>query len=1050
MLNKRINVRGTALLPKDTRDRYRQKIARITLDAMVQFVGLLDERGTVLEINQVALDAVGIKLSDVEGRPFWTTFWWQVSKEINEELQTSIRRAAQGEFVRWDTEIYGRAGGKETIIIDASLIPVKDEQGNVVFIAAEGRDITEKKAYEREIERQRKELAKLDELKTQFFANISHEFRTPLTLMLGPIDDALGDDEVDLPAVQRERIIMVQRNALRLQKLVNALLDFSRVEAGRIQAVYEPTDLASLTHELASSFRSACERAGLVLNISTDALPEPVFVDHEMWEKIVLNLVSNAFKFTFEGQIDVSVRAVGGRAVLRVSDTGTGIPETELPRIFERFHRVEGGRGRTYEGTGIGLALVQELARLHKGEVTVESNFGRGTTFTVSLPFGSAHLPQDRIESTRSQVSTATRVEAFVSEALRWPPDGILTEAVGPPRAAPPRVAAQRARILLADDNADMREYLHRLLAASYEVTAVADGESAIAEAKRVRPDLVLTDVMMPRLDGFGLLQRLRADSHLRDLPVVILSARSGEEAKAEGMLMGADDYLVKPFSARELLARVGAHLKMAQTRQEMIDALRHRTAQFETLLDRAPIGVFMVDTSFRILEVNPVALPEFGNIPGGVIGRDLREILPIIWERKSADQILGIFQHTLQTGEAFAAPEWSGVRADRGTIEHYDWKLDRIVLADGQFGLVCYFRDISERVQADSTRQLLLGELNHRIKNTLATVQAIAQQTLRRTKDPRDFANRFYGRIQSLARVHSLMTASDWRGADLRELIRDQLLQGAVDETRLTALGPAIRLAPQKSIHLALMLHELGTNSAKYGALSAAGGWIAVSWSVKDGQLELRWVERGGPAVSAPLSRGFGTTLIEQSAKSEGGSAQMLCEAEGVTWEIMLPLPPVPGSDVLGAAEAALVHPPHSEMETGGTRPALTGWRFLVVEDEPLIGLDLADTLQRAGAQVLGPVGTESEALQLIEETQFEGALLDANLHGRPVDAIAAALTRRHIPFVFVTGYGGEGLRTSFKHAPALTKPVNDRQLVDALRRLQRKADNIVRLKSQ
>jgi PAS domain S-box-containing protein len=335
-----LTVRGTAILADDTREQYRQKIARITLDSMVQFVGLLDADGTVLEINQVALDAVGIKLSEVEGKPFWTTFWWQVSDQINTTLRESIRRAALGEFVRWDTEIYGRAGGKETIIIDASLMPVKDERGNVVFIAAEGRDITEKKAYEREIARQREELAKLDELKTRFFANISHEFRTPLTLMLGPLEDAIADAAEPLPARQRERIAMVERNGLRLQKLVNALLDFSRMEAGRLQAVYQATDLSALTHDLASSFRAACEKAGLTLAINTPSLREPVYIDHQMWEKIVLNLVSNAFKFTLEGRIEIDVSKEKGFAVLRVSDTGTGIPGAELPRIFERFHLV--------------------------------------------------------------------------------------------------------------------------------------------------------------------------------------------------------------------------------------------------------------------------------------------------------------------------------------------------------------------------------------------------------------------------------------------------------------------------------------------------------------------------------------------------------------------------------------------------------------------------------------------------------------------------------------------------------------------------------------
>ncbi len=504
-----VSVRGTELQPGDSREQYRQKLARITLDSMVQFVGLLDAAGTVLEINQVALDGVGIQLADVEGKPFWTTFWWQVSPEINAGLREMIRRAAAGEFVRWDTEIYGRAGGKETIIIDASLMPVKDEQGKVAFITAEGRDITEKKAHEREIARQREELAQLDKLKTQFFANISHEFRTPLTLMMGPLDDTLADP-AGLSAANRERLELARRNSVRLLKLVNTLLDFSRIEAGRMTASYEPTDLCALTTELASVFRSAVERAGMRLVIDCPPLPEMVYVDRELWEKIVLNLLSNAFKFTFEGEIEISLRQTGSAVEMTVRDTGTGIPADEIPRLFERFHRVKGARGRSYEGSGIGLALVQELVKLNGGNVRAESTLGQGTSFVVSVPVGKEHLPEERIQAERALTSTALSAEVYVGEAERWLPNEAATfgEALlasQPPNSSQLRAEvpeAQRDLIVVADDNADMREYVSRLLANEYRVLAVENGERAVEATRQQHPALLLTDAAAGRNAG--------------------------------------------------------------------------------------------------------------------------------------------------------------------------------------------------------------------------------------------------------------------------------------------------------------------------------------------------------------------------------------------------------------------------------------------------------------------------------------------------------------------------------------------------------------------
>ncbi|OWK39836.1 ATP-binding protein [Fimbriiglobus ruber] len=427
------------------------------------------------------------------------------------------------------------------------------------------------RAYEEE-RRRAEELAELDRAKTAFFSNVSHEFRTPLTLMLGPLEDTLAGRTLD--GSDREHVTVAHRNGLRLLKLVNALLDFSRIEAGRVEAAFEPTDLAALTVDLASTFRSAMEKAGLTFDVDCPPLSELVFVDPDMWEKVVLNLLSNAFKFTLTGRVTVGLRSTGGAVELTVEDTGVGIPAAEIGRVFERFHRIEGADGRTHEGTGIGLALVKELVKLHGGTVTVESEPGSGTKFTVTLLFGREHFPPGHVcAEGRSRTSLAS---PFVEEALRWlPGEHVVQDA---PNEGP------LARIVLADDNADMREYVARLLSVRYEVTAVADGEAALAAIHRSPPELVLSDVMMPRLDGFGLLARLRADPRTASVPVVILSARAGEEAKVEGLDAGADDYLVKPFSGKELLARVRATLETARLRQDSA----HREQRERSLKEEA------------------------------------------------------------------------------------------------------------------------------------------------------------------------------------------------------------------------------------------------------------------------------------------------------------------------------------------------------------------------------------------------------------------------------------------------------------------------------
>lgn len=447
-------------------------------------------------------------------------------------------------------------------------------------------------------------MAELDRAKTVFFSNVSHEFRTPLTLMLGPLEDAIHAPGGEL---QPGQTVLLHRNALRLQKLVNTLLDFSRVEAQRLEASFEPVDLKVLTEELAGVFRSAIEDAGLQLYVRCESLPELLYVDRDMYEKIVLNLISNAFKFTLQGCIEVGLEDAGEHVELRVSDTGCGIADENLPRVFERFYRIEGQAARTHEGTGIGLALVQELVRLHAGSLQVHSQLAQGSTFTVRLRKGCQHLPGECIRTVPMPSPTTPKGQHYLQEALRWLPSALPAGKAG---SAPGRGDVQlsrdaRARIVCADDNADMREYLQGLLAAFYEVEAVADGLQALELIRQRPPQLVIADVMMPGLDGFGLLQALRNNALTRNVPVLLLSARAGEEAQIEGIHSGADDYLIKPFSSRELLARVKAQLRLASLREQTNAALRANERRLRAIIEQLPAGVGVSDLDGRWVLTN-------------------------------------------------------------------------------------------------------------------------------------------------------------------------------------------------------------------------------------------------------------------------------------------------------------------------------------------------------------------------------------------------------------------------------------------------------------
>ena len=560
--------------------------------------------------------------------------------------------------------------------------------------------ISNARAYEAE-RRRAEELAKLDNAKTAFFSNVSHELRTPLTLILGPLEEALAECPTEDSSLR-----LAYRNALRLLRLVNTLLDFSRIEAGRITARFEPVDLPAFTADLASNFRSAAEKAGIDLVIDTQPLEHPLYVDPQMWEKIVLNLVSNAVKHTFQGSIHVRLGEADGGASLSVTDTGSGIPEDELPRIFDRFHRVESVERRTYEGTGIGLALVQELVHVHKGTISVTSELGRGSRFEVWLPFGSAHLPADSVtDQSKGTDPTRTDSAAFVDEAMGWLPNETSDQQTDGPVMDPTERAVPSSSVLIVEDNPDMRSYLARLLSPSYLVATAVDGLEALEAIRRSKPNLVLTDAMMPGMDGFGLIRCIREDPELAELPVIMLSARAGEEATLEGLDKGADDYIVKPFAAQALLAKVQSCLRLTQLRREaalkekaLWEAAETSRMRLDLVLQRMQDIFVLIDADWRYSFVSESAARAAGSSREEMIGQ-------VCW--RSFSQLTGT---PLEVGLRRAMAQRTSTRVDvwsEAMGSHYELRADPS--PDG--GLAILAVDVTERIQSEQMLEKRVAE---------------------------------------------------------------------------------------------------------------------------------------------------------------------------------------------------------------------------------------------------------------------------------------------------------------------------------------------------
>jgi two-component sensor histidine kinase/PAS domain-containing protein len=479
-----------------------------------------------------------------------------------------------------------------------------------------------------------------------------------------------------------------------------------------------------------------------------------------------------------------------------------------------------------------------------------------------------------------------------------------------------------------------------------------------------------------------------------------------------------------------DILARQAADL-LERTKAEA--ALQARERQLEGILGAVTDAFMSVDCDFRLAFINDCFASRFDKEPSELLGQRLWDLLPFSVDSATHRELSrAMRERVVVEFEVYYAPwgRWFSKKA--------------CPTADG--GLAVYSQDITERKLAEELRQTLTSELSHRVKNMLATVQAIATQTLRRSRNSADFVKSFSGRIQSMSLVHSQLSTNEWKGTQLRDVVLEQVQLGPIDETRVSATGPDVRLDARIVPHVAMMIHELGTNSIKYGALSNASGTVSITWSVRQNSLSMVWKEEGGPVVAAPVKAGLGTKLIEQSARGAGGTAHMTVKGTGVTWDIEFQLPD-PAEGLMSSAVRANA----SQRLAGVARPQTTnsqplrGQRFLIVEDEPLVAMEIVDLIESVGGQVVGPTANAAEALKLIEDESIDAALLDANLYGSPVDDIAAALTRNDTPFVFVTGYDRDSLPRAFQSAAVLQKPFTSQQLIDSAAKLARSPQDIV-----
>ncbi|OZJ06458.1 hypothetical protein BZG36_00614 [Bifiguratus adelaidae] len=595
-----------------------------------------------------------------------------------------------------------------------------------------------------EARRKQEEMAQLQRTKTAFFQSTSHEFKTPITLLLGHIEQLKS---LKLPLEAEYSLTVARRSALRLLKLVTSLLDFSRFDAHRAKPAFLPTDISAYIIDLASVFRSAFDSANLKYEVDVAPVATMAYLDREMMEKVIYNLISNALKCTVTGKVTVRVREVDNEKVeISVIDTGVGIRKEDIPFLFERFYRVESNLKRSNEGTGIGLALTKEIISVHQGEITVQSVEGEGSAFSIVLPLGKEHLDPSTIVDTADGYTQPYRqrevTEQYFEEILTSLPTLGLSKAQvtndhasenGPTSSVGKAGTIARSPlspftpfsqiheygfaiyryVLIADDNADMGEYLQFLLSPFWKVKVCHNGDEAFEVARKNPPGLVVADVMMPRLNGLDFVRKIRSDLELCTLPVILISARGDDNSQVEGLEAGADDYMVKPFNSKEIIARVRTHLELGRLRSE-----------FERLTTLSPVGMFQYDANgklmFRSKSLTKIADAGSSQIWTTVHPDDI-SMVRRVWDHsfkvQSREKIE--FRYVHRDGKVvWVLAEWGPEYGE-----------------DGKFlGIIGAVTDVTERVEAQIqqlnevqesqvNQELMIDTISHELRNPLNAI---------------------------------------------------------------------------------------------------------------------------------------------------------------------------------------------------------------------------------------------------------------------------------------------------------------------------------------